>query len=139
MNDFELSIPNLYSTALIIPPLFTINRSIERAFGRQECISVGSRMRTSHSLTYPVVADGGRVCQTPLDAHPSSPPGCTPPSPAWMQIPPPLNERSRNTVLVMCTQVHYLSHCTVQYGAHSRISSQHNCSSAPARADQPVE
>ena len=28
-------------------------------------------------------------------------------------------EQSRNTVLVMSTQVHYLSHCTVQYSAHS--------------------
>ena len=28
-------------------------------------------------------------------------------------------ERSRNTVLVTSTQVHYLSHRTVQYGAHS--------------------
>ena len=34
-------------------------------------------------------------------------------------------ERSRNTVLVMSTQVHYLSHRTVQYGTHSCISSQH--------------
>ena len=28
-------------------------------------------------------------------------------------------EWSRNTILVTSTQVHYLNHCTLQYGAHS--------------------
>ena len=30
-----------------------------------------------------------------------------------------ISEWSRNTILVMSTQVHHLSHRTVQYGAHS--------------------
>ena len=44
-----------------------------------------------------------------------------------------VDERSRNTVLVTSTQVHYLSHCTVQYGTHSL-----SCP-ASVRMDQPVE
>ena len=48
-----------------------------------------------------------------------------------------LHERSRNTVLVTSTQVHYLSHRTVQYGAFQLIHTL--AARTPVRADQPVE
>ena len=55
----------------------------------------------------------------------------------WKTVPEKCDEWSRNTILVTSTQVHYLSHCTVQYGAHLLISAF--AVRTPARADQPVE
>ena len=45
----------------------------------------------------------------------------------WLPQPP---ERSRNTVLVTSIQVHYLSHHTVQYGAHSFTDSSESGSAS---------
>ena len=40
------------------------------------------------------------------------------------------NERSQNTVLITSTQVHYLSHRTVKYGAHSFADSSESGSAS---------
>ena len=52
------------------------------------------------------------------------------PTHTFSQLLHKVGERSRNTVLVTSTQVHHLSHSTVQYGAHSFTDSSESGSAS---------
>ena len=94
-----------------------------------------SGMHTTHSSNRLL----GGVCliacwDTPTTRAWNPHPGCGPEDPRGVGL--ETLEQSRNTILVMSTQVHYLSHRTVQYGTHLPIRT---VATVPVRTDQPVE